>query len=303
METGVDGAFADGRSPAEVDAELAQSATGRTWLEELEAIKDPWFNMATGDGLYHYYRSWKDDPSIPYASIAGHISAIHNGRLEERPTEELARERERIAEGYAALLSDEQRGPFTELLNLSRTVFPYVEEHKFYCDYWFLTSWYNKVREFGTLLADGGYLEDSEDPPRRRRGGGVGATRSPAAHVRSARPDGRPPRPAAGRPRLAAAGALLSAAVPDAIEPPTRRSPNCWARRRGPLAATGVQVHWPRELSGSSPRAPDRPGDGSSPATTEARPAGARTVGGHSSFRPPMRCWRSTGGSRSAAGS
>src|SRR5262249_15637189 len=133
------------------------------WLEALEATKDPWFNMATGDGLYHYYRSWKDDPSIPYASIAGHINAISDGRLEERPTEQLARERGRLAQRYAALLSAEQRGPFTELLTVSRTVFPYVEEHKFYCDYWFLTAWYNKVREFGALLAEHGYLLDQED--------------------------------------------------------------------------------------------------------------------------------------------
>ena len=42
-------------------------------------------------------------------------------------------------------------------------VFPYVEEHKFYCDYWFLTRWWNKVREFGALLAKHGFLEDAED--------------------------------------------------------------------------------------------------------------------------------------------
>src|SRR3954447_7311879 len=156
------GAF-DGRSPAEVDAQLAESEAGRAWLAGLEAVKEPWVNMATGDGLYHYYRSWKDDPSIPYAAIAGHISAIADGRLQERPTEELARERDRLATGYAALLSDEQRGPFEALLALSRTVFPYVEEHKFFCDYWFLTSWYNKIREFGALLAAHDYLEDAED--------------------------------------------------------------------------------------------------------------------------------------------
>src|SRR4051812_38732876 len=163
VDTGLADTFADGRTPDQIDAELARSEAGRAWLEALEAVKDPWFNMATGDGLYHYYRSWKDDPSIPYASIAGHISAIRHGRLEERPTEELARERDRLATGYAALLSEEQRGPFTELLNLSRTVFPYVEEHKFFCDYWFLTAWYNKVREFGALLAEHGYLDDGED--------------------------------------------------------------------------------------------------------------------------------------------
>ena len=42
-------------------------------------------------------------------------------------------------------------------------VFPYVEEHKFFCDYWFLTRWWNKVREFGALLATHGFLEDAED--------------------------------------------------------------------------------------------------------------------------------------------
>ncbi|MFL5862455.1 MAG: PEP-utilizing enzyme, partial [Solirubrobacteraceae bacterium] len=46
---------------------------------------------------------------------------------------------------------------------LSRTVFPYVEEHKFFCDYWFLTRWWNKVREFGALLAAFDFLDDAED--------------------------------------------------------------------------------------------------------------------------------------------
>jgi pyruvate,water dikinase len=163
LDSGLAPVFENGRTPAEIDAELATSDAGRKWLDELEGIKDPWFNMSTGDGLYHYYRSWYDDPSIPYASIAGHISALAEGRLEERPTEALARERDRLAEGYAEQLTDEQRGPFQELLGLSRTVFPYVEEHKFYCDYWFLTAWYNKVREFGGLLVDGDYLDDVED--------------------------------------------------------------------------------------------------------------------------------------------
>ena len=64
---------------------------------------------------------------------------------------------------YGALLDEETRKGFDELLGLSRMVFPYVEEHKFICDYWFLTRWWNKVREFGALLANHGYLEDAED--------------------------------------------------------------------------------------------------------------------------------------------
>jgi pyruvate,water dikinase len=163
IETGVADAFVEGRSPAEIDAELAESEPGRAWLAELEKVKDPWFNMATGDGLYHYYRSWLDDPSIPYASLIGHVAALKSGEQIERPTEELERERDRLASEYEALLDEQLRNAFGELLGLSRTVFPYVEEHKFFCDYWFLTRWWNKIREFGALLAAHGFLHDGED--------------------------------------------------------------------------------------------------------------------------------------------
>jgi phosphohistidine swiveling domain-containing protein len=163
IDTGLASTFVEGRSPAEIDEELGQSDAGREWLAELEQVKDPWFNMATGDGLYHYYGSWLDDPSIPYASLVGYVRAIGAGEEVDRPTEELARERDRLAEEYGALLDEETRKGFDELLGLSRMVFPYVEEHKFICDYWFLTTWWNKVREFGALLASHGYLEDAED--------------------------------------------------------------------------------------------------------------------------------------------
>ena len=163
LDTGVDAAFVEGRSPQEIDDELAGSEAGKAWLAELEKVKDPWFNMATGDGLYHYYRSWHDDPSIPYASLIGYVRALRDGQEVERPTEELVRERDRLASEYGALLDEETRKGFDELLGLCRLVFPYVEEHKFLCDYWFLTTWWNKVREFGALLAQHGYLDDAED--------------------------------------------------------------------------------------------------------------------------------------------
>jgi len=163
LDTGVDAAFVEGRSPREIDDELGGTDAGKTWLAELEKVKDPWFNMATGDGLYHYYRSWHDDPSIPYASLIGYVRALREGQEVERPTEELVRERDRLASEYGALLDEETRKGFDELLGLCRLVFPYVEEHKFLCDYWFLTTWWNKVREFGALLAQHGYLDDGED--------------------------------------------------------------------------------------------------------------------------------------------
>jgi pyruvate,water dikinase len=163
IETGVQAAFAEGRTPREIDAALADSEAGRSWLAELEEVKDPWFNMATGDGLNHYYRSWLDDPTIPYASLIGHIAALQAGEQIDRPTEQIQAERDRLTEAYRSLVPEESRGTFDDLLRLSQTVFPYVEEHKFFCDYWFLTKWWNKIREFGALLAEHGFLTDGED--------------------------------------------------------------------------------------------------------------------------------------------
>ena len=120
--------------------------------------------MATGDGLYHYYGSWLDDPTIPYASLVGHVAALDAGEDVERPVEQLARRaRPTRRRSTRALLDDDARKAFEELLALSRTVFPYVEEHKFFCDYWFLTRFCNKIREFGALLAEHGFLADAED--------------------------------------------------------------------------------------------------------------------------------------------
>ena len=83
----------------------------------------------------------------------GHRPALRSHRHRARAARERVRRpaRRRGAKG------------FDELLALSRTVFPYVEEHKFLCDYWFLTSWWNKIRDFGRLLAEHGFLADAED--------------------------------------------------------------------------------------------------------------------------------------------
>jgi pyruvate,water dikinase len=163
LDSDVDGAFAPDRTPAEIDAELGRSESGRAWLEALEQVKDPWFHMGSADGLYHYFGSWFDDPTIPYASIGAHIAALQRGETVLRPTEQIHAERERLAERYGALLDEQTRPAFEELLALSRRVFPYVEEHKFYCDYWFLTRWLNRLREYGQLLVESGFLGEAED--------------------------------------------------------------------------------------------------------------------------------------------
>ena len=119
--------------------------------------------MATGDGLYHYYRSWLDDPSIPYASLIGHIDALRAGEQIERPTEEIERERERLATSTRRCSTRRSAPRSTSCWRCRASCSRTSRSTSSICDYWFLTRWWNKIREFGALLAEHGFLEDGED--------------------------------------------------------------------------------------------------------------------------------------------
>jgi pyruvate,water dikinase len=54
--------------------------------------------------------------------------------------------------------TDEDRATYDQLIGLAHRVFPYVEGHKFYCEHWYTNLFFNKIREFGTLLAEHGFF-------------------------------------------------------------------------------------------------------------------------------------------------
>ena len=158
---------ADFRSTARADdllQRLRHTPNGGRWLEELERSKQPWFNFSTGDGFYHSHPSWIEDLSLPLTAIRGYIERLAQGEDVSRPTEQLRAERERLTAEYRQLLaSADERRAFDELLQLVRTVFPHVEEHKFYVEHWFNTAFRNKVREFGDLFVAHGFLSNREE--------------------------------------------------------------------------------------------------------------------------------------------
>ncbi|RBY83814.1 PEP-utilizing protein mobile subunit [Geodermatophilus sp. TF02-6] len=157
--------FVEGNEPAKVLGALGERGdAGARWLAALEEAKDPWFHVSVGDGFYHHHLSWADDLTVPFAALPRYVEQIGNGEDLTRPTERLARERERIAAEYRALLaSDDEQAAFDQMLGLCRQVFPYIESHKFYCEHWFTTRFFQKIRAFGQLLADRGVLADAED--------------------------------------------------------------------------------------------------------------------------------------------
>lgn len=165
VEGGIDGEFRDGRPVDELLAAIrARGEAGARWLTALDKARDPWFNVSTGDGFYHHHRSWNDDMAIPMSALPRYIAELRAGRGLERPTARLHAERDRITSEYRALLTnDDDRTTFDQLLGLAHLVFPYVEDHKIYCEHWLTMAFYKKMREFGHLLATHGVLQDAED--------------------------------------------------------------------------------------------------------------------------------------------
>ncbi|MGZ4323385.1 MAG: hypothetical protein ACXVHJ_15595 [Solirubrobacteraceae bacterium] len=186
-----DVATADGE--ASLTQALSTSAEGREWLTEWEAVKDPWFHYSIGNGFYHHHRSWSDDPAVPLGHLGNYIRRLQAGEDVSRPLDQVTAERDRITAEYRALLDDEAGTAFEQNLGLARTVFPYVESHNFYVEHWYHTLFWNKVREFGALLAPpplprgprGHLLPAAQRDLRRARGpapcvgGRVGGPRHP----------------------------------------------------------------------------------------------------------------------------
>jgi pyruvate, water dikinase len=164
IELGVDREFKEGFAAGEIIRSLERLDSGRKWLEELAVSRDPWFNINVGDGFYHYHRSWNDDLSMPFASLPGYIANAKSGEQIERPIDKLMAERKQLIDDYRELLnSAEERAAYDQMITLAHRVFPYVEGHKFYCEHWYTNLFFNKIREFGALLAQRGFFPDTED--------------------------------------------------------------------------------------------------------------------------------------------
>ena len=90
--------------------------------------------------------------------------ACRAGESLDRPVEKLQAERRQLIDDYRELLAtDDERAAYDQMITLAHRVFPYVEGHKFYCEHWYTNLFFNKIREFGALLATHGFFADAED--------------------------------------------------------------------------------------------------------------------------------------------
>jgi pyruvate, water dikinase len=162
-DLGVEDRVSTAATENELRAALGDDGRGQHWLAAYDRAKRPWFNFSYGNGLYHHHRSWIDDTTLPIGMIGSYLARIGAGDDVAPPRAALRAERDRITREYSDLLPGELRPAFDAQLELARTVFPHIEDHNFYVDHWAHTVFWNKVREFGALLAEHGFLEEFED--------------------------------------------------------------------------------------------------------------------------------------------
>lgn len=146
-----------------LSAELAGDGAGAEWLAEWQKSADPWFNFSYGNGFYHHHRSWSDDPTFPLTMVGEYIGRLRAGEDLSRPLELVEAERDAVVAHYRDLIPEEGRQAFDEALGLSRVVFPYVENHNFYIEHWYMTEFWRKMREFGALFQRFGFISQVDD--------------------------------------------------------------------------------------------------------------------------------------------
>jgi pyruvate,water dikinase len=144
-------------------AAVAKHPAGAQWLAAWKEAQDPWFNFTSGNGFYSADKYWIEHLDIPLGFIRDYIARLAAGQSIDRPTKEIAKERDRITSEYADMLTVDARAAFEGKLGLARTVFPYVENHNFYIEHWSMSVFWRKMRELGCVLAEAGFWKQSDD--------------------------------------------------------------------------------------------------------------------------------------------
>ncbi|MQA60694.1 MAG: hypothetical protein GEU86_04200 [Actinophytocola sp.] len=144
-------------------AAMGATDAGRRWLKEYDGARHPWFNYFAEYGFTHDQDTWNTNPAIPLRNIARYADRLAAGEDIARPVERLRAERDELVDEYRALLTPEEAAQFDELLNLSRTVFPFIEEHNIYVEHWTHAVFFEKLRELGDFLVAAGFTSQQDD--------------------------------------------------------------------------------------------------------------------------------------------
>ena len=135
-------------------------------MADWERTADPWFVVNTDPGHpggYHVHPTWAEAPDVPLAAVREYVRRLDKGEAIDRPTDDVLRERDRIAGEYRELMAEDDRPVFDETLALARKVFVYIEEHVLYIEHWMWAAFWAKSKELSRALAAMGELDEPED--------------------------------------------------------------------------------------------------------------------------------------------
>lgn len=143
---------------------LQQTEPGKQWLDKVEEVREPWFEMSTGGGWHHMDVAWNDNLDVPLAHIQNYIKRLNNGEEIERPIEKVEKEKQRISAEYREMIPEEKdRQIFDSHLELARRVSIFPESHQFYIENWFHALFYRRAKELGQMFVSRGVLKEKED--------------------------------------------------------------------------------------------------------------------------------------------
>jgi len=145
-------------------AKLQQTPLGKKWLDEVEAVREPWFEMSIGGGWHHMDVAWNDNLDVPLAHIKNYTKMLAKGERIDRPVQEVEKESKRVAAEYRSLImNDKDREIFDQRLGLAKMVSIFPESHQFYIENWFHALFYRRAKELGQMFVSRGVLKDKED--------------------------------------------------------------------------------------------------------------------------------------------
>jgi len=150
--------------PQQKIEKLSKSDSGKKWLEEYNKVQDPWFYVSCGSGWFHYEGCWLTNLEVPFEYLKRYIHELEAGKEIERPFDELDKARKELVEGYRKLIRNEDdRRVFDELYDITRRVYPYTENHLFWCEHYTHSLWFMKMKEIADVLVRHEILEEQDD--------------------------------------------------------------------------------------------------------------------------------------------
>jgi pyruvate,water dikinase len=150
-------------SPRELQAALNESEEGRAFLQKLDEylFEYGWRH----DAVYDLADvPWREDPSIPLASIAGYMELPDSEDPEAQYQRKVAQREQLMAKMREKLADDpDTLNKLDELYEAARYSFPLTEDHAFYIDQLFISVFRRFVLAVGDRLVAKGVIDDHDD--------------------------------------------------------------------------------------------------------------------------------------------